>query len=362
MNVKFITIICVLCVIRCHETKQVFCDCSNCPVKSDNIAYEYLLGKLQDVEVQFWNIWLEMKEQNQKFDHNRVCSKDDSTLKGIMQMLTRLEQAVGHNLTTVMERSSDSLQQRLSCADHENWRKSVLAMQLSRRTNSRLDDLKPFKSCAEVPSYVPGRYKIHPLGFEKPFEAYCEQKAFDGGWIVIQHRFDGSVDFYRNWTGYRNGFGSLDGEFWIGLEKLHRLTKDGNHQLLVELKDFNGNYKFARYDVFEIGTESEKYALKKLGSYSGTAGDGLRVHKSKQFSTEDSDNDSSTTNCAKTHKAAWWYDKCFNSNLNGLYKKVNDTFGLSWYDFYNNFNTLAYSRMMIRETSNNVENCPWLHI
>ena len=48
--------------------------------------------------------------------------------------------------------------------------------------------------------------------------------TFDN-WIVLMHRFDGSLDFYRNWTEYRNGFGDIgQGEFWFGNEKIHRLT------------------------------------------------------------------------------------------------------------------------------------------
>jgi hypothetical protein len=33
---------------------------------------------------------------------------------------------------------------------------------------------------------------------------------------VFQYRFNGSVDFYRNFSDYERGFGSLDGEFWLG--------------------------------------------------------------------------------------------------------------------------------------------------
>lgn len=33
---------------------------------------------------------------------------------------------------------------------------------------------------------------------------------------MIQRRMDGSVNFYRGWDEYRNGFGNVDSEFWIG--------------------------------------------------------------------------------------------------------------------------------------------------
>ena len=33
---------------------------------------------------------------------------------------------------------------------------------------------------------------------------------------VFQRRFSGDVNFTRNWEEYKQGFGDLDGDFWLG--------------------------------------------------------------------------------------------------------------------------------------------------
>ena len=38
---------------------------------------------------------------------------------------------------------------------------------------------------------------------------------------VFQKRIDGSVDFYRGFNEYENGFGSVYGEFWLGMYYIH---------------------------------------------------------------------------------------------------------------------------------------------
>ncbi|XP_058122394.1 angiopoietin-4-like [Anopheles ziemanni] len=205
-------------------------------------------------------------------------------------------------------------------------------------------------SCQDEPTKVSGKYLVQLGPNKKPFEVFCEQTSFGGGWTVVQHRFNGLENFYRNWTEYRDGFGSLGGEFWLGLERLYEITSRRPHELMVEVKDFQGNYGYALYKEFEIGAEVEQYRMKKLGLQSGPAGDALRVNQGQKFSTADRDNDAnSNSNCAVALKAGWWFFSCTNSNLNGPYNNTTDVWNaMTWYHFKNDNRPLAYSRIMIR--------------
>ncbi|XP_050082119.1 fibroleukin-like [Anopheles aquasalis] len=207
-----------------------------------------------------------------------------------------------------------------------------------------------FSSCKDVPSNVSDTYTIRTESDSEPFKVYCEQYKFGGGWIVFQYRHDGSLNFYQNWNEFRDGFGDLQKEHWLGLEKIHQITKRQRHELVIEMKDFNGTYKFARYDAFEIGSEKEQYILKSVGTYNGTAGDEMRYHNGKKFSTKDRDNDDKPyQNCARSREGAWWHGRCNDANLNGRYINADDGKSMSWFPFNSNWQGLSFSRMMIRE-------------
>ena len=111
-----------------------------------------------------------------------------------------------------------------------------------------------------------GVYTIDPDG-SGAFDVYCDQTTAGGGWVVFQKRQDGSVNFYRGWIDYKNGFGNLNGEFWLGLDKIHHLTKTKN-KLRVDLMDTTGSTAYAEYNMFSVSSERTKYKL-SLGTYSG---------------------------------------------------------------------------------------------
>ena len=169
-----------------------------------------------------------------------------------------------------------------------------------------------------------GVYMIKPEGrastrisalAQPPFDVYCDMETNGGGWTVFQRRMDGSQYFNANWTEYAHGFGDLNGEFWLGLSKMHRLTTSST-SLRVDLADFGGDVRYAEYTVFQVG--HSKYTLTVSG-YHGNAGDALAVHNGSPFTTWDRDNDASTNNCVRQYWGGWWYVSCQDSNLNGNY-------------------------------------------
>ncbi|NWT71556.1 FCN1 protein, partial [Prunella himalayana] len=163
-----------------------------------------------------------------------------------------------------------------------------------------------------------GWYTIYPQDCNAT-TVFCDMDTDGGGWIVFQRRWDGSVNFLRDWDSYKRGFGNQLTEFWMGNDNIHFLTSLGPCELRIDLRDFENNYYFAKYASFRVLGESEKYRL-VLGDFlGGNAGDSLSYHRDMPFSTTDRDNDMSSFNCATEYKGAWWYNDCHYSNLNGKY-------------------------------------------
>lgn len=150
------------------------------------------------------------------------------------------------------------------------------------------------------------------------------------GWIIVSRRIDGAVDFDRTWTEYSTGFGSPVGEFWIGNEALHRLTRDNCSRLHVDLTDTYGMHWCAEYEHFSVDSEETGYRLHVSG-YSGNATNALSYQDGMAFSAKDRDMDISTTDCAANYRGGWWFSHCQHANLNGRY-----LLGLTWFQSTSN--------------------------
>ena len=159
-------------------------------------------------------------------------------------------------------------------------------------------------------------------------QGYCDTLTDGGGWLVVQRRKDGSVDFNRFWWEYEMGFGSLTGEFWYGLRALHCLTGQGGWEMRMDIKLANGTNIFLQYEQFKVASAKDKYKL-TVGGFQGTTTDPIAVHNGMYFTTKDSDNDLAGNNCALAYGldkpiGGWWYRACWHDGIAPNYRRDGD--------------------------------------
>ncbi|XP_053545773.1 fibrinogen-like protein 1-like protein isoform X2 [Bombina bombina] len=166
-----------------------------------------------------------------------------------------------------------------------------------------------------------GLYVIKPKN-SPPMVVYCDLDVDGGGWTVLQKNTKSSVNMWSStWTLYKNGFGNLKDDHWLGNELIHLLTRQNAFTVRFQIVDDKHNKHFADYHGFRVDGEDNGYAL-RLGNYSGNAGDALTVmnetgtHDNMKFSTIDRDNDRWSKNCAENNNAGWWFDSCYSAVLN----------------------------------------------
>jgi len=176
--------------------------------------------------------------------------------------------------------------------------------------------------------------------------AYCDTINGGGGWLVVQRRQDGSVDFNRTWEEYEDGFGKLTSEFWYGLRALHCLTRSGSWEMRIDVRLDNGHTVVHSYKQFMVASAEEKYKL-TIGQYKGIATNPMRPHNGMFFTTKDYNNDRyNSGNCAisyrglKTPAGGWWHNSCWSINPNLFY---ND-----WQGIFVNYKWHAYTFIEIK--------------
>lgn len=226
--------------------------------------------------------------------------------------------------------------------------------------------------CGDVKSKTPeapsGVYVIQPMGAKYQFKVFCEMRD-DGGWTVFQKRSGSQVKFDRIWAAYKNGFGNLTNDHWLGLKKVFALTKAKTQKwtLRVDLWDHDGATAFAEYSNFRVGNERSGFRL-QVKKYNGTAGDAITgAYKGIDqngfgFSTTDKDNDGcnpcifgdiAMNACAQSEGGGWWFSKCGSASLHGEFHPGGDHIGWASGIHWDTWKTgapysLKATRMMIK--------------
>ena len=311
---------------------------------------------------------LDTKVNIQKSHLDTVITKVDRQTSRLETLSTQLDSqksqmtSLTSNLTgqqsqlAVLTNTSHSERSRLDRVVNKTAIQQTGIAQLTVRLDHvELIALRPH-DCSELPAgATTGVYPLWPglNSTQPPVQAFCQMDQDGGRWTVFQRRdaIEPHQDFYLGWAAYKSGFGDLAGEFWWGLNNLWLMTSASGRQyeLRIDLEAFDNSTAHAVYKGFRISSEANGYKL-SASNYTGDAGDSLRWINSKKFSTRDRDQDGwSGVNCAVEWKAAWWYDSCSASSLNGLYLEsgVESQTGIWWLE-WRRYESLKKTRMMTR--------------
>ncbi|GFN90430.1 tenascin [Plakobranchus ocellatus] len=284
---------------------------------------------------------------------SRVISSGDNALKAAFDNVVSSQQTYQESIEKFQSHLYSNTGKVQSTLGEVNGHMSQLRKSIRNLKSSIADIMQP-STCKRgmirpSSSYPYPHPVIYPPGKSGQGPPYlCDMFTDGGGWIVIQRRSTGKVDFYRDWETYKEGFGTFDDEFWLGNERIQAFTSSGIWELRVDLK-YKGKEAYALYSNFKVESEWRQYTL-RLGEYSGTAGESFDYHNGQKFSTYDRDNDSTKyQHCAETQEGGWWYKACdyvnLNSRMNGKLDK-----GLEWHKFAGQ-DSCSFSEMKIRRVA-----------
>nr|BAN92384.1 self-incompatibility-linked fibrinogen-like protein-A [Ciona intestinalis] len=225
-------------------------------------------------------------------------------------------------------------------------------------------DCKAIYDAGYVESCV---YPIWILKLYKFIHVYCDMDvqavSNNTGWITVQRRINGEINFDRGWQNYVDGFGNVRGEHWLGLEHIHALTYQntttewfGSYvtppRMRVDFVDQEGVSAYAEYKLFEVSGAKQTYQLiaAYLDQATAIPANAIAPIFRNRFSIYDNNNVFS--NCPGKFYGGWWFSGCPRSNLNGLYPsqgEKNSPSNIYWYDWYTvNENNTAFKSVSMK--------------
>ena len=149
------------------------------------------------------------------------------------------------------------------------------------------------------------------------------REAGSENWFTVMHRNGPRKGpFEQNgWLGYQRGFGSTanNGNFWWGLENLHKYTSSGKWNVLFKLRSQKGGSAVIKFHGFKVASKYENYRVSIGKSYEFFGEQKMKDYIGKiqgingnMFTTKDADNDSwSWTNLATAWGGGFWFNHNF---------------------------------------------------
>ncbi|XP_005113520.2 techylectin-5B [Aplysia californica] len=300
-----------------------------------------LVTRKGDLTVQMLS---EIVEQNQNACFQQLSSQKQDILENITATAEVLEARSESQLKNQLQVLSDMVEEYIESmkAIVEKTKKEFL-QQIGDLGAGSGSEIQP-KPCAGVQGPGPRPVVVLSSGMK----VVCDTQTDNGGWVVFQRRASADVDFYRRWEDYKNGFGNLSGNFWLGLEKVHQLTSQGRYEMRIDMT-FEGKDYYASYKNFSLSGESENYKI-YISGFSGNVEDNLDFHNGSMFSTKDRDNDHDyAQHCAEQFHGGWWYHVgCFHACLNGEWGSTVRAKGLHWVHLTGYTASVSLSEMKIR--------------
>ena len=182
-------------------------------------------------------------------------------------------------------------------------------------------DVRDCQDWFDVGATSSGIYEINWLG-HYPRRIRCHMEEGDGGWLVFQRRFyPFKLKFLQNWQLFKDSFGDLTKEFWLGNDLIHEKTASENHDILIRAKLTTRQIILSRYNRFTVANESQSYQM-----HFGVLVNGIhslanltmlrRNLNGSRFHTPDQDNDKG---CAERH-GSFWHNACADIHPNKYWK------------------------------------------
>uniref|UniRef100_A0A0A1WRB3 Angiopoietin-2 n=1 Tax=Zeugodacus cucurbitae TaxID=28588 RepID=A0A0A1WRB3_ZEUCU len=218
--------------------------------------------KLSSVET---NLMSSMRVQE---DNLKKLTDENSALQEEFETLTSIREDCCYSIN-----NTDTV--NLNNAIANLFPTQSLAIVKPMDTTTPVSAPQTIRDCADVKiklgaQYADGVHELQLPGFDA-FNVYCltkcvqEDQADCCPWTVIQRNENNGVGKTTNscWE-YKNGVGNANNDYFIGLDRLHKMTNLKRQTLLVG-KSFQSDEYFT-YDGFAIRDERYNYDVDTLGA------------------------------------------------------------------------------------------------